>query len=91
MQDISGKGVQLFVLTMTIQTCDTPLSQKMKILAPVLECITHNGVARMLKKLGTSKGDDCIKQGFSTITPLFKMGNCLKGKNLLLEGANSLL
>ena len=48
-----------------------------------------NGVARMLKKLRTSKGDYCIKQRFSAITSLFKMGTSLKGKNLLPEGANS--
>ena len=50
-----------------------------------------NGVARTLQKLRTSKGDYCIKQLFSTITPLFKMGTALKGKNLLPEGANSFL
>ena len=50
-----------------------------------------NGVARTLKKLRTSKGDYCIKQWFSTITFLFKLGTSLKGKNLLPEGANSFL
>ena len=41
-----------------------------------------SGVARMLKKLRTSKRDYCIKQWFSTITSLFKMGTPHKGKNL---------
>ena len=49
------------------------------------------GVARTLKKLCTSKGDYWIKQWFSSIAPLFKMGTSLKGKNLLPEGANSFL
>ena len=48
-------------------------------------------VALTLKKLRTSKGDYCIKQRFSTITSLCKMGTSLKGKNLLPEGANSFL
>ena len=43
------------------------------------------GVARMLLKLRTSKGDYCTKQRFSSVTPLFKMGTALKGKNLLPE------
>ena len=43
------------------------------------------------EKLRTSNGDYCIKQGFSTIMSLFKMGTSLKGKNLLPEGANSFL
>ena len=45
-----------------------------------------NGVARMVEKLYTSKGDYCIKQLFSKIVILFKMGTSLKGKNLLPEG-----
>ena len=48
-----------------------------------------NSVARILKKLHTSKGDYWIKQWFSSIAPLFKMGTFLKGKNLIPEGANS--
>ena len=44
-----------------------------------------NGVARVLKKLRTSKGDYCLKQRFSTITSLFKMGTSLKEKDLLPE------
>ena len=51
----------------------------------------HNGVARTLKKLRTSKGDYWIKQWIASIAPLFKMGTSLTGKNLLLEGANSFL
>ena len=52
---------------------------------------SSNGKARKLKKLSTSKGEYCIKQGFSTITSLFKMGTSLKGKNLLPEGVNYFL
>ena len=37
------------------------------------------------------KGAYWIKQWFSSIAPLFKMGASLKGKNLLPEGANSFL
>ena len=47
--------------------------------------IKNNDVVRTLKKLGTSKGDYWIKQGFSSIASLFKMGTSLKGKNLLPE------
>ena len=51
-----------------------------------------NGVARTLKKLCTSNGDYWIKQWYSSITSLFKMGTSLKEKNLLpLLGANSFL
>ena len=50
-----------------------------------------NGVARTLKRLRTSNGDFCIKQCFSTITPLSKIGTYLKGKNLPPEGANCFL
>ena len=50
-----------------------------------------NGIARRLKRFRTSKGDYCIKQRFSTITSLFKMGTAPKGKNLLPLGANSFL
>ena len=54
------------------------------------------GLARTLKKLRTPKGDYLkgdywIKQWFSSIASLFKMGTSLKGKNLLPEGANSFL
>ena len=49
------------------------------------------GVARMLKKLCTSKGAYWIKKWFSSVAPLFKMGTSLKGKYLLPEGANSFL
>ena len=52
---------------------------------------TYKGVARTLKKVRTSKGDYWIKQWFSSIAPLFKMGTSLNGKNLLPEGANSFL
>ena len=48
-------------------------------------------VTKTLKKLRTSKGDYEIKQWFSSIAPLFKMGTSLKGKNWLPEGANSFL
>ena len=48
-----------------------------------------NGVARTLKKLRTSKRDYWVKQRFSSIAPLFKIGTSLKGKNLLPEAANS--
>ena len=41
-----------------------------------------NGVIRTLKNLRTSKGDYVIKQWFSSIAPLLKMGTSLKGKNL---------
>ena len=63
-------------------------------------CRDYNGVARTLKRLRTSKGDYWIKQRFSSMVPLFKIGTSLKGKNLLLEerilnllleGANSLV
>ena len=50
-----------------------------------------NGIAKTLKKLRTSKGDYSIKQWFSLIAPVFKMGTSLKGKNLLPEGVNSFL
>ena len=50
-----------------------------------------NGVVRTLKKLRTSKGDYWIKQRFSLIVSLFKVGISLKGNNLLSEGANSFL
>ena len=50
-----------------------------------------NSVARTLKKLRTSKGDYCIKQWFSIITSLFKMGTSPQWKNLLPEEANSFL
>ena len=50
-----------------------------------------NGVARTLKKVHISKGDYWIKQLFSSIMFLFKMGTSLKGKNLPPEGANSFL
>ena len=43
--------------------------------------------ARTLKMLRTPKVDYCIKQWFSTTTSLIKLGICLKGKNLLPEGA----
>ena len=46
---------------------------------------------QMLKKLIMSKGDYWIKQCFSSIGSLFKMGTSLKGKNSLSEGANSFL
>ena len=49
----------------------------------------HNGVARTLKNLRIPKGDYWIKQWFSSIASLFKMGTSLKGKNLLPEAANS--
>ena len=57
----------------------------------LLTVYSSNGVARALKKLHTSKGDYWIKQWFSSIASLFKMGTSLKGKNLLPEGANSSL
>ena len=61
-------------------------------LAHVKFKIVGNGVARTLfVKLRTSKGDDWIKQRFSSIACLFIMGTSLKGKNLLSEGANSFL
>ena len=53
------------------------------------QTVHTNGVARTLKKLRTPKGDYWIKQRFSSIGSLFKMGTSLKGKNLLPEGANS--
>ena len=43
--------------------------------------VFNNGVARILKKSRTSKGDYWIKQLFSSIASLFKMGTSLKGKN----------
>ena len=43
----------------------------------------NNGVARTLKKLHTIKGNYWIKQWFSSIASLFKMGTSLKGKNSL--------
>ena len=51
----------------------------------MLKSRTINGVARMLKKLRTSKRDCLIKQWISSIASLFKMGTFLKGKNLLPE------
>ena len=42
----------------------------------------------LLANVRTSKGDYCMKQWFSTITSLFKMGTSLK---VLPEGANSFL
>ena len=51
----------------------------------------YNSLVRMPKKLRTSKGDYWIKQCFSSIVSLFKMGTSLKEKNLLPEGANSFL
>ena len=53
--------------------------------------MNNNGIARTLKMLGTSKGDYWIKQWFSSIASLFKMGTSLKGKNFLPEGTNSFL
>ena len=50
-----------------------------------------NGVDRTLKKLRTPKGNYWIKQWFSSMASLFKMGTSLRGKNLLPEGANSFL
>ena len=47
--------------------------------------MTGIGVARTLKKLRTSKLDYWIKQLFSSIASLFKMGTSLKGKNLQRE------
>ena len=48
-------------------------------------------IARTLKKLRASKGDHCIKQLFSIITSLLKMGTSLKGKSSLPERVNSFL
>ena len=58
-----------------------------------LEDIKDNGLARTLKKLRTSKEDYWmeIKQWFSSIASLLKMGTSLNGKNLLPEGSNSFL
>ena len=42
-----------------------------------LNTFTPNGVARTLKKLRTSKGEYCIKQWFSLITPHCQMGTSL--------------
>ena len=53
--------------------------------------ILLNAVARRLKRLRTPKGDYWIKQWFSSIVSLFKMGTSLKEKNLLPEEANSFL
>ena len=41
--------------------------------------------SRALKKLRTPKGDYWIKQWFSSIASLFKMGIFLKGKNFQRE------
>ena len=41
--------------------------------------VLSNGIARMLKRLCTSKGDYWIKKWFSSIVSLFKMGTSLKG------------
>ena len=60
-------------------------SVKTKYQNVILNVILNNGVARMLKKLRTSKGDYRIKQWFSSIATHFKMGTSLKGKNLLPE------
>ena len=46
-----------------------------------LDLALHNGVARTQKKLRTSKGDYVIKQWFSSIASLFKIGTSLKGKS----------
>ena len=48
--------------------------------------VEESGVARMLKKIRTSKGDYCIKQRFPSIASLLIMGTSLKGKNLFSEG-----
>ena len=42
------------------------------------------------KKLRTSKGDYLIKQCFSSIASLFKLGTSLEGKNSLLCGSEFL-
>ena len=50
------------------------------------QCVPYTtGVARTLKKLRTSKGDYCIKQWFSTIMSLFKMGTFPEGANSFLK------
>ena len=49
-------------------------------------CTPPNGIARMVKKLHTLKGDYWIKQWFSSIGSLFKMGPSLKGKNFVVAG-----
>ena len=65
---------------------------KLRVFHHVVEGVGQdNDVARTLKKYRTSKGDYWIKQWFSLISSLFKMGTPLKGKNLLPEGANSFL
>ena len=48
----------------------------------------NSGVARIPKKLRTSKGDYWIQQWIYSIASLFEMGTSFKGKNLLPEGAN---
>ena len=48
-----------------------------------------NVVARTLKQICTPKVDYWIKQWFSSIASIFKMGTSIKEKNVLLEGANS--
>ena len=62
----------------------------MKLMGKELE-LYINGVARTLKKVRTSNLDYWIKQCFSSIASLFRVGNSLKGKNLPPEGANSFL
>ena len=57
----------------------------------ILLLLFANGIARTLKKLNTSKEDYWIRQWFSSIASLFKIGISPKGKNLLPEGANSFL
>ena len=56
-----------------------------------IDLLVINSVEGKLKKLRTSKGNYWIKQWFSSIASLFKMGTSLKGKNLLPWGANSFL
>ena len=51
--------------------------------------ILFNGIAGMLIKLRTSKGD--YLERALQLWPFFKMGTSLNGKNLLPEGANSFL
>ena len=50
-----------------------------------------NGVASIKKTIRTSKGDYWIKQWFNSIASLFIIGTSLKGKNLLPEGATSIV
>ena len=64
------------IIYLNIEFIDVVLSTDAK--KRKLNPFVANGVARTLKKLRTSKGDYNIKQWFSSIVSLFKVGTSLK-------------